>query len=134
MCRPSLGYSERVGWRSALGAVSIALAIGTPVTGAFAADTPPNPAEPLPDTAESRAADALFEQLLKDPKNVDLTFRYAEAAVKAGNIEAAISSLERLLLLEKLSEDGMPLEQLRQAVEKGNLVFMPGDQVVGARY
>jgi Tetratricopeptide repeat len=101
MCRPFLGYGERVGRRSASVAVCIALAMGASISGAFAADAPPNPADPLPDTAETRAADALFEQLLKDPKNVDLTFRYAEAAVKAGNIEAAISSLERLLLLDR---------------------------------
>jgi len=45
--------------------------------------------------------DALFAQLLKDPTNVDLTFRYAEAAAKLGNVEAAISSLERLLLYNR---------------------------------
>ncbi len=38
---------------------------------------------------------------MKDPTNVELTFRYAEAAIKAGNIEAGISSLERLLLLDR---------------------------------
>ncbi len=67
------------------------------MSGASATDSP----SPAPDTAESRGADALFDQLLKDPKNFDLTFRYAEAALKAGNIEAAISSLERLLLLDR---------------------------------
>jgi hypothetical protein len=65
------------------------------------AESPPNPADPLPDTPEAREADARFQELLKEPKNVDLTFRYAEAALKAGNIEAAISSLERLLLLDR---------------------------------
>jgi hypothetical protein len=54
-----------------------------------------------PDTAESREADELFKELLQDPMNVELTFRYAEAAIKAGNIEAGISSLERLLLLDR---------------------------------
>ena len=54
-----------------------------------------------PDTPDSREADALFKELLKDPKNVELTFRYAEAAIKAGNIEAGISSLERVLLLDR---------------------------------
>ena len=67
---------------------------------AFAASDS-NPAQPIPETAETRAVDELFEQLLKDPKNIDLTFRYAEAAIKAGNIEAGISSLERLLLLDR---------------------------------
>jgi hypothetical protein len=56
---------------------------------------------PFADTPETAEADALFNQLLKDPKNIDLTFRYAEAAIKAGNIEGGISSLERLLLLDR---------------------------------
>src|SRR5438876_131316 len=49
-------------------------------------------------TAEDEQATALFQLLLKDPTNVDLNFRYAEAAVKQGNYEGAISALERLLL------------------------------------
>ena len=56
---------------------------------------------PFQDTPEAREADELFQQLLKDPKNVDLTFRYAQASIKAGNIEGGISSLERLLLLDR---------------------------------
>lgn len=48
-----------------------------------------------------RQADEAFERLLKDPKNVELTLRYAEAVAKLGNIEAAISSFERLLLLDR---------------------------------
>jgi hypothetical protein len=77
--------------------VAIMVAVSLPMISAAAS----NSAEPLPDTAESRDADVLFEELLKDPKNVELTFRYAEAAIKAGNIEAGISSLERLLLLDR---------------------------------
>jgi len=49
-------------------------------------------------TPEDEQANALFKELLKDPTNVDLNFRYAEAAVKLGNFEGAISALERLLL------------------------------------
>ena len=49
-------------------------------------------------TAEDEQANALFRQLLKDPTNVELNFRYGEAAVKLGNYEGAISALERLLL------------------------------------
>jgi tetratricopeptide (TPR) repeat protein len=56
-------------------------------------------AQPTPvGTPEDIEANALFAQLLKDPTNVDLNFRYAEAAIKLGNFEGAISSLERLLL------------------------------------
>lgn len=78
-----------------------ALALTALVAATAGAQTPQNPSAPIPDTEQSREADALFAQLLKDPKNVDLTFRYAEAAIKAGNIEAGISSLERLLLLDR---------------------------------
>jgi hypothetical protein len=49
-------------------------------------------------TAEDEQANALFRELLKDPTNVELNFRYGEAAVKLGNYEGAISALERLLL------------------------------------
>src|SRR6266852_1698419 len=49
-------------------------------------------------TEQDEQAIALFRDLLKDPTNVDLNFRYAEATVKLGNYEGAISALERLLL------------------------------------
>lgn len=42
--------------------------------------------------------DALYEQLLADPANVDLTLEYAELAVEIGDYEAAIPPLERLLI------------------------------------
>jgi hypothetical protein len=102
-----LGYGVRYGrlrarsWPRWLSAAGIVLAVNASMPGVAPADSPPNPSGPLPVTPESRAADALFEQLLKEPKNVDLTFRYAEASIKAGNIEAGISSLERLLLLDR---------------------------------
>jgi hypothetical protein len=72
----------------------------TASAGRSAADSPFNI-----QLAQSKAelqsqADQLFEQLLKDPKNVDLTLRYAEAVAKLGNLEAAVSSLERLRLLD----------------------------------
>lgn len=82
----------------ALGAV---LAIGSALPALSHADQLPDVSRPYSDTEQSREADALFEQLLKDPKDVDLILRYAEAAIKAGNIEGGISSLERLLLLNR---------------------------------
>ncbi len=42
----------------------------------------------------------LFQKLLKDPTNVDLTFQFADVATKIGNYESAISALERLLLYD----------------------------------
>jgi len=94
--RPRRG--ERL--RRAASAGATAALCGLVSAGAVAQAPPPAP-KPFADTAESQAADALFQQLLKDPKNVDLTFRYAQAAIKAGNIEGGISSLERLLLLDR---------------------------------
>src|SRR5271155_1618877 len=39
-------------------------------------------AQPTPvDTPDAEQANALFKELLKEPTNVDLNFRYAEAAV-----------------------------------------------------
>lgn len=49
--------------------------------------------------AEKQAQfDALYEQLLADPTNVDVTLEYAKLAVDIGDYEAAIPPLERVLL------------------------------------
>jgi len=44
--------------------------------------------------------DELFQQLLKDPTNIDLTFRFAHVATQIGDYESAVSALERLLLYD----------------------------------
>jgi tetratricopeptide (TPR) repeat protein len=80
-----------------LAALCVSLAVGGVLPTIAIADQ----LVPFQNTPEAHEADDLFQQLLKDPKNVDLTFRYAQAAVKSGNIEGAISSLERLLLLDR---------------------------------
>jgi tetratricopeptide (TPR) repeat protein len=87
--------------RSRWPAIAAAVIIAGIASAAMAADAPPSAEQPFSDTPDSREADQLFEQLLKDPKNIDLTFRYAQAAIKSGNIEGGISSLERLLLLDR---------------------------------
>jgi tetratricopeptide (TPR) repeat protein len=51
----------------------------------------------------------LFQQLLHDPTNVDLNLRYADAAVKKGDLEAAITALERLLFYDP----GLPQVRLQ---------------------
>ena len=43
--------------------------------------------------------DAAFQEIFKDPGNLDKSFQYAELAVKLGNFEAAISALDRMLLI-----------------------------------
>ena len=39
-----------------------------------------------------------FQQMLKNPSDVDVTLKYAQIAVSLGNYEAAIPPLERLLI------------------------------------
>lgn len=41
--------------------------------------------------------DALFQAMYKNPANLDVSFRFAEQAVKRGDYEAAIGALERML-------------------------------------
>ena len=40
-----------------------------------------------------------FQVLFQDPGNLEKTFKFAELAVEIGNFESAISSLERMLLV-----------------------------------
>ena len=41
---------------------------------------------------------ALFQQMLRDPANLDVTFAYADVSAKLGDNEAAVAALERMLL------------------------------------
>jgi tetratricopeptide (TPR) repeat protein len=41
---------------------------------------------------------ALFQQMLGDPSNLDVTFAYADVSARLGDYEAAVSALERMLL------------------------------------
>ena len=51
------------------------------------------------DTASLRAQkDTLFQQMLRDPANLDVTFKYADVAARLGDYEAAVAALERMLL------------------------------------
>ncbi|MFM8532174.1 MAG: tetratricopeptide repeat protein [Acidimicrobiia bacterium] len=50
--------------------------------------------------ADDAATKAAFEETLRKPNDPAVLLRYAELAVKAGNLEGAISALERLLLIE----------------------------------
>ncbi len=77
----------------------LALAVVLPLgPGAALAQTNP-PAGATKGELETQY-DALFQQLLKDPTNIDLTFRFAHLAARLGNYESAVSALERLLLYD----------------------------------
>src|SRR5437763_2323158 len=61
---------------------------------------------------------ALFEQMLRNPNDLDATFAYADVAAKLGDNEAAIGALERMLLFNP----NLPRVQL----ELGALYFRLG--------
>ncbi|MCM8794329.1 MAG: tetratricopeptide repeat protein [Candidatus Omnitrophica bacterium] len=41
-----------------------------------------------------------YEQILADPDNVELNIRYARAQIARGNLKAAATALERILLID----------------------------------
>jgi hypothetical protein len=52
--------------------------------------------------AQSNASeqDRLFQQMLRNPKNLDVTFAYVKVATDNGDYEAAIGALERVLFYQ----------------------------------
>ncbi|SJZ51362.1 Tetratricopeptide repeat-containing protein [Enhydrobacter aerosaccus] len=60
---------------------------------------PPAPA-PAPAPALRQAYDAAFQETLLKPADAEVLTRFAKLAVQLGDIEGAISALERLLLVE----------------------------------
>jgi tetratricopeptide (TPR) repeat protein len=63
------------------------------------AASPAAKAQPADDPASLQARKtALFQQMLRDPSNLDVTFAYADVSAKLGDNEAAVAALERMLL------------------------------------
>ena len=62
--------------------------------------------------------DGLFQQMLRDPGNLDVAFTYADVSARLGDYEAAVSALERMLLFNP----DLPRVQL----ELGALYFRMG--------
>jgi Tetratricopeptide repeat len=62
--------------------------------------------------------EALFQQMLRSPANLDVTFAYADVSARLGDYEAAVSALERMLLFNP----NLPRVQL----ELGALYFRMG--------
>jgi tetratricopeptide (TPR) repeat protein len=69
---------------------------------------------------------ALFQEMLRNPANLDATFAYAEAAAKLGDNEAAVSALERMLLFNP----SLP----RVDLELGTLYFRMGSFEIARSY
>jgi hypothetical protein len=58
-------------------------------------------AQPISDADRARLEAqkaALFQQMLRNPANRDVTFSYADVSARLGDYEAAVSALERMLL------------------------------------
>ncbi len=51
------------------------------------------------DIPSEEELDALFQKIKEDPNNLELNFEYAKMAEKAGKIDAAIASYERMLIV-----------------------------------
>ena len=99
-------------------AVAVALAFGA---------APAAAQEAVDDAQELQAEyDALFEQMFRDPSDLEVTFRYAEVSALLGNFEAAISALERMLLFNP----DLP----RVRLELGVLYFRLGSFALARTY
>jgi tetratricopeptide (TPR) repeat protein len=87
--------------RLAVAATMGALLAGAMVPSASAAPapnvTPQASGKTLADLQAQRQA--IFKQILADPGNVPLTLKYAELSSEVGDLEGAISALERLLIV-----------------------------------
>ena len=83
-----------------LASASLALAqpavAPTPATPAAAAPA----AAPAVSEADRAAYDKAFQETLRKPADPPTLLRYAEAAIKIGDLEGAISALDRLLLID----------------------------------
>jgi tetratricopeptide (TPR) repeat protein len=70
--------------------------------------------------------DALFQQMLSEPGNLDVTFAYADVSARLGDYEAAVSALERMLLFNP----DLPRVQL----ELGALYYRMGSYDLARSY
>ncbi|HEY8565464.1 MAG TPA: tetratricopeptide repeat protein [Beijerinckiaceae bacterium] len=70
--------------------------------------------------------DALFQRVLREPGNLDLSFRFAETATRLGDYEAAIGALERMVFYNP----NLP----RVRLELGVLYFRLGSYEMARSY
>lgn len=96
------------------------------VIAALTAAIPVAAQQAAPVTDPRAAYDAAFEETLRKPADPPTLLRYAELAVQVGNLEGAISALERLLLI-----DG---DQPKIKLELGVLYFRLGSYEAARGY
>ena len=96
--------------------IACAVALSTP--GAFA--------QPSPSSELEQQYDAAFQQMMRQPDNLEVLFRFATLAGQRGDLEGAISALERMLLINP----NLP----RVRLELGVLYFRLGSYEVARTY
>jgi hypothetical protein len=102
----------------------LALALGVALSsGCALAQGGPSPNAPAPLRAQY---EALFQQTLRDPGNLDASFRFAEVASAIGDQEAAIGALERMLFFNP--------QLARVKLELGVLYFRLGSYEMARSY
>ena len=73
-----------------------------------------------------RAFENAYQEVLKDPGNLDKSFRFTQLAIERGDFEAAISALERMLI----TNPNLP----RVRLELGVLYFRLGSYALAKSY
>ena len=107
-------------WRVVCGFFTLALLLA-PLTAAAAQEA----------SGQDRASleaqkETLFQQMFRDPANLDVTFAYADVSARLGDYEAAVSALERMLLFNP----DLPRVQL----ELGALYYRMGSYELARDY
>lgn len=83
------------------GGLSLWLALSaTALVTPLAAQTAPAESSAVVSTDDKAADEAAFQESLTKPADPDTLVKFATAAVKIGDLEGAISALERLLLID----------------------------------
>ena len=102
-----------------------AIVVGAPTIGVPTAYAQ-TPALPAAATDKERAYDDAFQEMLRQPSNLDVLFKFAMVAAQNGDIEGAISALERMLLVDP------DLPRIR--LELGVLYYRLGSYEVARTY
>ena len=130
MIRPDLGDTEldcsgRSGG-NVLAALSRGLMLAVAVIGLLVGAASAQSLSDAEHTELQQRKEALFQQMLNNPGNLDTAFAYADVSAKLGDNEAAVSALERMLLFNP----NLPRVQL----ELGALYFRMGSFELARTY
>jgi tetratricopeptide (TPR) repeat protein len=112
------------GWFDAL--LSFVCGIIAPIVVLAAAAASAQPVSGADQVRLEAQKEALFQQMLRNPANLDVTFAYADVSARLGDYEAAVSALERMLLFNP----NLPRVQL----ELGALYFRMGSYDLARDY